>query len=230
MTWSPEPAARWLAEAAESGNPLAPLPPEMAPRTAEEGEDIAFATLETLDLVPCGVRVLRHEGAVLVGPMLEARLLGSGAAAGGLRHPMVTAAAVGLLAAPLAPEARTAPRFTRIHPALDIAATRFSAVPAAVPDRIADLALLGLVVAGAGVAAKPGTVAIAFGAKGGRPKPVLVDLAAAFAEAAATARRLGGLPKGALLVAAGLTPPRAAAGVLRARLGALGAAEVVFAA
>jgi 2-keto-4-pentenoate hydratase len=38
----------------------------------------------------------------------------------------------------------------------------------------------------------------------GRPKGTLLDLHAAFATAAAEARRLGGLPAGAVLVVAGL--------------------------
>lgn len=228
MTWLPDAAARWLAEAIESGNPLAPLPPDIAPPDAEAGEAIAFATLDALDLVPCGVRLLRRDGTTLAGPMLESRLLASGVPVAGLRHPMVTAAAVGVLAAPLAPAGRAAPRLERIHPALDIADSRFSAVPEAIAGRIADLALLGFVVAAPGVATKPDTLDIAFGAKGGRPKPVAVDLAAAFAEAAAVARRLGGLPKGALLVVAGLTAPRPAQGRLRARLGDLGTAEATF--
>jgi hypothetical protein len=55
------------------------------------------------------------------------------------------------------------------------------------------------------------------------------DLAAAFAEAAAEARAWGGLPAGALLVVAGLTPPAPAdEGILRASLGALGAVEATL--
>ncbi|MFN7633119.1 MAG: hypothetical protein ACK5PI_00145, partial [Acetobacteraceae bacterium] len=50
-------AARWLAEAWETGNPLAPLPEDMAPRTLAEGEDIAFALLDLLGVSPCGVRL-----------------------------------------------------------------------------------------------------------------------------------------------------------------------------
>jgi hypothetical protein len=228
--FDPAGAARWLAEAFETGNPLAPLPAEIAPRDMAEGEEAAFATLEALGFVPCGLRLLRHAAGPLVGPMLEARLIASGApiAAAALRHAEVTGAVVGVLAAELKPEGRGAPRFARLHPALDIAATRFAEAPADAPTLAADLARLGLVVAGAGMAAKPGPVGIAFGAKRARPKAIACDLAAGFAEAAAAARRLGGLPKGALLVIAGLTPPRAAEGALRARFDALGTVEAAF--
>ncbi|WP_270937011.1 hypothetical protein, partial [Falsiroseomonas oryzae] len=73
-----------------------------------------------------------------------------------------------------------------------------------------------------------GEVQVALGAKGARLRGVAVDLAAAFAEAAEVAREWGGLPEGALLVVAGLTPPAPAEGLLRARLGALGGVEAAF--
>jgi hypothetical protein len=69
---------------------------------------------------------------------------------------------------------------------------------------------------------------VALAPKGGRPRGAETDLAAAFAEAASEARRMGGLPAGALLVVAGLTLPVDPTGTLRASLGALGAAEASF--
>jgi hypothetical protein len=224
-------AARWLAEAVETGHPLAPLPPEIAPRDLAEAEATAAAVLEALEIVPCGLRLLRRpEAGALAGPMVEGRLLPSGAAVspGTLRHPFVTAAAIGVLAEPLEEDAATPPVFARLHPALDIAATRFTTPPDEDAALAADLARLGLVVAGKGKAPLQGAVKVALGAKGSRPRGVACDLAAAFAEAAAAARRWGGLPAGALLVVAGLSPPVAAEGTLRATLGPLGGVEAVF--
>ncbi|WP_137180212.1 hypothetical protein [Roseomonas sp. AR75] len=222
-----------LVEAIETGNPLARMPPGTGPRSLADGEEVAAAVLESLGIVPCGLRLRRRDGApALVGPMVDGRLLPDGAPVvlRTLRHPVVTAAAIGVLAAPLAAEESGPPAFARIHPALDIAATRFTEAPEEDAALAADLAGLGLVVAGKGRVVAPGPLKVALGRKGTRPPGVEVDLAAAFAEAAAVAREWGGLPAGGLLVVAGLsaavTPE---AGVFRARLGALGAAEAAFA-
>jgi hypothetical protein len=224
-------AARWLAEAMESGDPLGLLPPEIAPRDLDEAAAVAAATLDALDIVPCGLRLLRRvDAAALAGPMIEGRLLRSPSpvATGALRHPLASAAAIGVLAAPLRPEETTPPEFERIHPALDISATRFSQAPEDELALTADLARLGLVVAGKGKAVAPGVLRVGLGPKGARARGVELDLAAAFADAAAAARAWGGLPAGALLVAAGLTAPVPAEGTLRASLGTLGAAEATF--
>jgi hypothetical protein len=228
--WSAADAARWLAEAVETGNPLAPLPEGIAPRSLEEAEDAAAATLDALGLVPCGLRVLRRGGALLAGPMLEARLVPNGApvATAALRHPEVSAAAIGVLAEPLVPDADGPPVFSRIHPALDVSATRFGEATEDPLALTADLARLGLVVAGKGRAVAPGVFNVAMAPKGARPRGTPCDLAAAFAQAAAAARAWGGLPAGALLVVAGLTPAVAAEGILRANFGALGGAEADF--
>jgi hypothetical protein len=125
----PAAIARWLVEAFESGNPLAPLPDGIAPRDAEEAEAAAVAVLDSLDLTPCGVRLRRSgEGAALSGPMLEGRLLRSPApvSLAALRHPVVTAAVIGVLAEALDPDGDAPPVLARLHPALDIAATRFT--------------------------------------------------------------------------------------------------------
>ena len=225
-------AARWLSEAVETGNPLSDLPEDLAPRSLEEAQDIAMATLDALQIAPCGLRLLRRPGAAtLAGPMLEGRLVPAGriVALGMLRHPLATAAVIGVLAEPLDPDGEAPPVFARLHPALDIAATRFTDVPGDDVALTADLGRLGLVVAGKGKPLAPGSVGIALGPKGSRPRKVETDLVAAFAEAAAEARRWGGLPAGALLVVAGLTPPAAVEGVLRANFGALGAVEATLA-
>jgi hypothetical protein len=229
--WQPESAARWLVEAMETGCPLAPLPAGMAPRSLAEAEEVAAATLEALEIPPCGLRLLRRPGtAPLAGPMLEGRLVPAGriVALGMLRHPLATAAVVGVLAEALDPDSAAPPVFARLHPALDLSATRFTDAPADDITLTADLARLGLVVVGKGKALAPGAVRVALGPKGGRPKGQEIDLAAAFAEAAAAARGWGGLPAGALLVVAGLSPPIQPAGTLRAAFGALGAVEASF--
>lgn len=224
-------AARWLSEAVETGNPLSGLPEDLAPRSLEEAQEIAMATLDALQIAPCGLRLLRRPGAAaLAGPMLEGRLVPAGriVALGMLRHPLATAAVVGVLAEALDPDSDAAPVFARLHPALDLSATRFTEAPADDNTLTADLARLGLVVVGKGKALAPGAVRVALGPKGGRPKGQEIDLAAAFAEAAAAARGWGGLPAGALLVVAGLSPPMSPEATLRAALGALGAVEASF--
>jgi hypothetical protein len=229
--WSPDAAARWIAEAVETGNPLASLPEDIAPRDVTQGAEIAAGVLAKLEIAPCGLRLLRRPGtAPLAGPMVEGRLLPGGAAVAldAMRHPWVTAAVVGVLAAPLEPGGDGPPVLARLHPAIDVSATRFTAPPQDAATLAADLARLGFVVAGRGKAVAPGVVKVALAPKAARPSGVPVDLAAAFAEAAAVARDWGGLPAGALLVVAGLTPPAPAEGLLRVRLGALGGAEAAF--
>jgi hypothetical protein len=223
-------AARWIAEALESGDPLAALPLEIAPRDTAAGAEVAAEVLEDLGLVPCGLRLMFWQGVGVAGPMLEARLLPDGATVGlgALRHPLCTAAAIGVLAEELAEEGDGPPRFSALHPALDISATRFTEAPEDPAILAADLGRLGLVVAGRRKRAEPGALRVAIGPRGARARGTGIDLAAAFAEAARQARRLGGLPAGAMIVLAGLTAPLRPEGAMRASLGALGAAEAVF--
>ncbi|MBU8538288.1 hypothetical protein [Falsiroseomonas tokyonensis] len=229
--WTPEPATRWLVEAVETGNPLATLPPEIAPRDLAEAEAVALAVLQQLEIAPCGVRLLHRPGAgTLAGPMIEGRLLPNGApvAMGALRQPVLTAAVIGVLGERLDPDAEEPPRLAALHAAIDISATRFSEEAEA--DDIAltaDLARLGLLVASRGKALAPGRVKAGLGPLGARRKVVSWDLASVFVEAAAFARRLGGLPAGGLLVVAGLTPPSRVGGRVSASLGPLGRVEVV---
>jgi hypothetical protein len=227
----PEAAARWIAEAVETGNPLAALPPDIAPVDVAEGEATAFAVLDQLGIAPCGLRLLLRPGASpLAGPMLEGRLVPSGTpiASGALRHPRVSAAVIGVLAEPLLEDGRGPPVLAGQHPALDVSATRFG--EDVVEDALlaADLARLGLLVAGKRKSLPPQTVLAALVPPESRKRGVPADIAACFAEAATAARRLGGLPAGALLVVAGLTPSVPAEGVWQARLGALGRALASF--
>ena len=116
-------------------------------------------------------------------------------------------ALVGVLGAALAPEVTSPPEITAIHPALDISASRFTQGPADRLAEIADLAGLGLLVLGKrrAMPEAPSRVALIEGEGSARGRPF--DLHAAFAQAAAEARRLGGLPAGAVLVVAGLGAP-----------------------
>lgn len=225
-------AARWLAEAWETGNPLAPLPPEIAPRDLAEGEEVAFALLEALGLSPCGVRVAPGPGGVpIAAPMLETRLLKSPAAIAlpALRHPRASAALVGVLAEPL--DAENTPRFAALHPALDVAASRYTAGAADAASSLADLGDLGFVVAGRAAPASSPPASVALGPPEARGRGRALDAAAVFAPAVAAARRFGGLPAGALLVVAGLAGPLVPSAGMRlaARFGRAGRAEAAFA-
>lgn len=234
-----EEAAGWLAEAFETGNPLSGLPDPLAPRDVAAGERIAAAVLDRLGLVPCGVRLGPgcDPGSVVAGPMLEGRLLAprTPVLLGALRHARASAAVLAVLGEPLDPEAAGLPAFAALHPAIDIAAGRFTAPASSARLLAADLAGLGQVVAGrAAATASPEDLraaAVTLAPAGRRPRPRPVDLAARLAEAVAAARRLGGLPAGAILVVAGLSDaqPPPPGGVLAAGLGPLGRVRASFA-
>src|SRR5690606_34652678 len=114
--------------------------------------------------------------------------------------------------------------FSALHPAIDVGASRFRDPLGTAALLAADLGGLGFVVAGRGAAIPPGGgggVPVVLEPAGGPGRPrgrrgggtstaeaePVVDLLAALAPAAAAARRLGGLPTGAILVAAGLSSP-----------------------
>jgi 2-keto-4-pentenoate hydratase len=199
-----------LAEAFETGNPLAPLPAGMAPVSQDDAEEVAGGVLARLGFAPCGLRLApAADGSLITGPVLEARFLDDGArlAVEIMRHGRASAALLGVLGAALKPEATTPPEITAIHPALDISASRFTQGPADRLTEIADLAGLGLLVLGKRrpMPETPSRVALIEGEGAARGRPF--DLQAAFAEAAGEARRLGGLPAGAVLVVAGLGAP-----------------------
>ena len=187
-------AAGWIAEALSTGNPLAALPPEVAPRGRAEGERVALAALDALGIAPCGLRLIGG----MAGPMVEGRLLPDGALAAPLRHPVATAALIGVLAEALHAGDTARPRIAALHIAIDIADHRYTEAPQALGARVADLAGLGFVVAGPSMASVPEWLTVDGAAIG--PRDVLAPVAA-------QARRLGGLPAGALLVAAGLSGP-----------------------
>lgn len=224
-------AARWLVEAFETGDPLGPLPPEIAPRDLAEGEEVAGAVLDGLALPPCGLR-LGPDG--LAGPVVGGRLLADGVpvALATLRHPRASAAVVGVLAEALDPDAAGAPILAALHPALDIGATRFTEPPADPALRAADLGGLGLILLGRRIpGAAPGPARVALGPPRARRWDGEANLAARLGEAADVARRMGGLPAGALLVVAGLTAPVVpeVGTALAARIEGLGRASASFA-
>lgn len=228
-----ESVAGWLAEAVETGNPLAPLPAEAVPRTVPEGGRIAALVLERLGMVPCGLRLAPGpEGAMVPGPVLEARLLPDGAsiALAALRHPSVAPAVLGVLAEDLPRRGEASPIFTSLHPALDIAAWRLRNPPGTAALAAADLGGLGLLVAGRAKRMAPAPLRLAFGSFGTRRRGSPVDVPAALQQAALAAQRAGGLPQGAVLVAvlgSALVPESGAE--ISASFGALGRVRAGFA-
>lgn len=224
-------AARWLAEAWETGHPLAAFPDEMAPHDVAEGEETAAALVEALGVPVCGLRLAPGpDGETVAGVVVESRLLRDGAvlAPALLRHARASAAVIGVLAEPLEDGGTAAPVFAALHPAIDIAASRYSAAPDSAALVAADLGGLGHVAVGprAAVPTAPVEVALAEGRK--RPAGTPLDLLAALQEAARHACRLGGLPAGAALVVAGLTPAilPVSGQAYVARMGPLGRARV----
>ena len=203
-------AVRYLAEAFETGNPLAPLPDEITPTNQDDAEEVAGGALARLGFAPCGVRLVpAADGSLISGPMLEARFLddGAGISLEIMRHGRASAALLGVLGAALEPEATTPPEIAAIHPALDVSASRFTQGPADRFAEIADLAGLGLLVLGKRRPVPEALSRVALIEGEGSPKGRPFDVHAAFAAAAAEARRLGGLPAGAVLVVAGLGAP-----------------------
>ena len=199
-----------LADAVENGGPIDPVASRITPANQDDAEELAGAVLARLGFAPCGVRLVpAADGSLIAGPMLEARFLddGAGISLEIMRHGRASAALLGVLGAALEPEATTPPEITAIHPALDVTASRFTNGPADRFAEIADLAGLGLLVLGKRRPVPEALSRVALIEGEGSPKGRPFDVHAAFAAAAAEARRLGGLPAGAVLVVAGLGAP-----------------------
>lgn len=199
-----------LADAVENGTPVDPVICGITPANQEDAEELAGGVLAQLGFQPCGVRqVPAADGSLIAGPMLEARFLddGAGLSLEIMRHGRASAALLGVLGAALEPDATTPPEISVLHPALDVSASRFTEGPKDRFAEIADLAGLGLLVLGKPRPVPDGPVRVALIEGEGRPKGKAFDVQAAFAGVAAEARRLGGLPAGAVLVVAGLGAP-----------------------
>ena len=199
-----------LADAVENGGPIDPVASRITPANQDDAEELAGAVLAQLGFAPCGVRLApAADGSLITGPMLEARFLddGAGISLEIMRHGRASAALLGVLGAALEPEATTPPEITAIHPALDVTASRFTNGPADRFAEIADLAGLGLLVLGKRRPVPEALSRVALIEGEGSPKGRPFDVHAAFAAATAEARRLGGLPAGAVLVVAGLGAP-----------------------
>ena len=199
-----------LADAVENGGPIDPVASRITPANQDDAEELAGAVLVQLGFVPCGVRLApAADGSLIPGPMLEARFLddGAGLSLEIMRHGRASAALLGVLGAALEPDATTPPEITALHPALDVSASRFTNGPADRFAEIADLAGLGLLVLGKRRPVPEALSRVALIEGEGAPKGRPFDVHAAFAAAAAEARRLGGLPAGAVLVVAGLGAP-----------------------
>lgn len=225
-------AAGLLAEACATGAPLGALPDSLAPRTVGDGQQVAAAVLSILGVEACGIRMSRGpQGAAVAGPVLESRLLRDGAAIAldALRHATVSAAIVAVLGGDLDPDGDALPPVTLL-PALDVVASRFTQPPGTDALLAADLGGHGLLVVGRPMQGPPGAVRVRLAPGRTRPAGADRELGEALAAAAAAARRLGGLPAGALLVAAGLSDPHGPrpGETLRAAFGALGRVRTAF--
>jgi hypothetical protein len=232
---SPELVAGWLAEALETGAPLAPLPGGAEPADVAAGERVAALVLDSLGLAPCGLRLARGPtGEMLAGPVLEGRLLPDGAAVAlaTARHAAVAPGVMGVLAEELAPgEGRGAlPAFSALHPIFDVSAWRLRERPGSPGLAAADLSGHGFIVAGRGKPEMPlDAVPVGVAPAGARRRPQTHDVAAALREAADAARRSGGLPRGAVLavvLGTGVAPREGQE--LVGAFGALGRVRAVF--
>lgn len=234
-------AAGIIAEAIAEGRSLPPLPEDCRPATPAASRRVAALVLDGLGVPSVGLR-LAPFGATgaeeEAGPIIEARLLRAPVALPSPAMPTgrrITLAVLAQLASGLPPRARpwraaeVVRRLGSLHPALDLAESRFADGAADEPANLADLSGLGLVVFGAparagwqeAIAQPLGAVAGGADGEAWRGK---VSIAAALTRAAEAARAAGGLPKGALLLVAGLSPPLPE-GALAARVTRIGAVE-----
>lgn len=216
-----------LAEAWETGQPVAPLSPEMALSSLDAAEAVAGAVLEKLAVAPCGLRVMESG---LVGAMLPGRIMASAQPLplAVLAHGRAAPALLAVLAEPVTAEGTTLPAVATLHPALDLSASRWRDGPANGWEEAADLAGLGYVMLGKGrPAGWPASCALALGAERVRAQPLSVP--PLFEAAVRVAREAGGLPVGAVLVLVfDGRSAKAAPGEVTARWTGLGAAQAVL--
>jgi 2-keto-4-pentenoate hydratase len=157
-----------------------------------------------LALTPIGLRLaLAHGGRSVPGPLLESSLLDDGATVplATLRHPHANAAVLGVLAEDLPRRGDEMPVFASLHPSLDVTSWRLRDPPSTSALAAADLGGLGLVVRGKGKRMDPMRLRVALAAEGTWRRGIEVDVEEAILAAGLAARRAGGLPAGAVLVA-----------------------------
>lgn len=225
-------AARWLAEAVETGRPLSALPPLATPRSMVDGQRIAARVLDMLDISACGFRLASPtNGRPVPGPVLEGRLLQDGAtvSTAALHHARVSAAVVGVLSEELPRRGDALPEFSALLPAIDIGSWRLQDPPSTGALAAADLGGLGYIVTGKAKRLAPMRLRISLAAAGTWRRGEEVDLEEAMLAVALAARRTGGLPEGALLVAPLGLPIAPGPGLeLHASFGRLGRVQVRF--
>ncbi|MDO9708371.1 hypothetical protein [Paracraurococcus lichenis] len=225
-------AAKWLAEALQTGGALAPLPAQATPRSMLDGQRVAARVLEMLDMAPCGMRLACPVNEKVVpGPVLESRVLKDGVTIpmATLHHPHACAAVIGVLAEELPRRGDAMPVFAALRPAIDIGCWRLPEPPTTSALAAADLAGLGYIVAGKAKRMPPMRLRISLAPTGTWRRGEEVELEDAMQAAALAARRAGGLPEGALLVTALGQPITPQAGLeLHASFGRLGRVQVRF--
>ena len=185
-----------LAEAFAQGEALSTLSPEDRPADAPAAWAMQDAVLDSLGFTPCGLRLVRGvDGVWISGPLLEARLVASGSVVplSAFRHPRASAALLLRLAADVDHADMLPGALGAMHPALDIADSRYAAGPPDALWQAADLGGLGMVAVGPPRRAT--RAALREAASG-------FDLSALLRQGVAEA---GGLPAGAILMIASLS-------------------------
>ena len=209
-----------MLEAVQDGGTLPPFPAACAPKTVAQGRRIAAVVIAELGVPIVGVRLapVPQLGGQAIGPVLAPRLLPSPVGVPRAGRRTITLA----LAAQLDRElpARDRPytrrfvlgRLASLHVGLDLGDTRFTQGPPDLPSHLADLAGLGFVVFGRPARAGWGDVISAPLAAAIRTEDRelwrgQIEAGRALLAVADEARRAGGLPAGAVMIVAGLSPP-----------------------
>ena len=183
-----------LAEAWESGQPVAPLAADQALTSLDAAETVAGQVLAKLALAPCGIRVTQSG---LVGAMLPGRIMAQGRPLplAVLPHGRAAPALLVVLAEAIAESDTGVPALAQLHPALDLSASRWRDGPANMFEAAADLAGLGQVIIGKGKAQSwPSSCAL------GQHRARRAEVGTLFETALRAAREAGGLPLGAVLI------------------------------
>lgn len=187
-----------LAEAFAQGEAIATLDAADRPKDERAAWEIQDAMLGALGFGACGLRLVRAvDGGWISGPLLEARLLESGATVplSAFHHPRASAGVMLRLRSDAEDGAAVPRALGTIQPVLDIADSRYAEGPRDGLWQAADMAGLGMIAVGPG---RRATRAALREAASGH------DLEALLRRAADDA---GGLPAGAMIVVASLSDP-----------------------